>query len=53
MIYQYYGKKNTVYVYFMREIFEDENKTFFFQIQKIDLMCMLCSWFGNIKETQA
>lgn len=40
----------------MREIFEDESKTlknFFFQIQKIDLMCMLCSWFGNIKVTQA
>lgn len=40
----------------MREIFEDESKTlknFIFQIQKIDLMCMLCSWFGNIKVTQA
>lgn len=40
----------------MREIFEDESKTlknFSFQIQKIDLMCMFCSWFGNIKVTQA
>lgn len=27
MIYQYYWKKTPVYVYFMREIFEDENKT--------------------------
>lgn len=27
-------KKNTVYVYFMREIFEDENKTFFFKYKK-------------------
>lgn len=40
----------------MREIFEDESKTlknFFFQIQKIDLMCMLCSQLENIKVTQA
>lgn len=49
-------KKNPVNVYFMREIFEDESKTlknFFFQIQKIDLMCMLCSQLENIKVTQA